>query len=350
MSKWISSARGARLAVAAAMTAVVFAGAPAQAVTINYVYDSSITSLANASTVESDLNSVAQYFDKTFATPVTVNIGVSWGSVGGQAIPSGDVSSSLDNLYGGFSYSQIKTDLTTTANGNPADTALVTAAAHLPASVPAGVSQFAVPSAEAKALGLIPGFLPGTDGYIGFNKSTAWDFNPANGVTANTYDFVEAAAHETEEVLGRISGLTSASPSFRTPFDLFRYGASGQMSFGYTSSAYFSVNGGATNFGAFNISGGGDRGDWAAGADAQSAYLKPGQGGGFSVADLTALDALGWGGSNVGDSQMMSPTLIAQSFMGASVPEPANWMLLIAGVGLLGAALRRRASSAVACR
>ena len=349
MSKWIRSARCARVAVGAALTVAAFAGAPAKAVTIKLNYDSSITSLSNAATIESDLNSVAQYFDTTLASPVTVNIGVSWGAVGGQVIPSSDVSSSVENLYGYFTYSQIKSDLTTAAKNNPLDTALVTAAAHLPASAPSGQGQYAITSADAKALGVIPGILPGTDGYIGFSKTAAWDFSPANGVTANTYDFEAAAAHEITEVLGRVSGLTSTSPSFRTPLDLYRYSAAGQLGWSYTSAAYFSVNGGVTNLGAFNNQGAGDRGDWAAGGDdAQSAYLHTGQADGLTTADLTALDALGWGGSNLGDTQLLTPTLMAQSFMGAAVPEPATWALMTLGVGLIGAALRRRRLLALA--
>jgi hypothetical protein len=330
--------------------AAAFVCAPAQAATIKFTYDSSVTSLSNAAQIESDLNTVAQYFDTTFSSPATVNIGVSWGVVHAQPIPAGDISSSMANLYGYYAYGQVRSDLVAAATANPADTALVAAAAHLPATAPSGVGQYAIPYAEAKALGLVAGFLPGTDGWIGFSKSVAWDFAPAGGISAGAYDFEAAAAHEIEEVLGRVSGLSSTSPTFRTPLDLLRYGAPGQLGFAYASPAYFSVDGGATNLGALNYQGGGDRGDWLSttSADAQSAYLRTGQAFGLTTADLTVLDALGWGGSNVGDTKMLSPTLMAQSFLGAGVPEPASWVLMLAGIGLVGAALRRRPSPAVA--
>ena len=347
----ISSRRGA--ASATLMAAFIAAGAQvpsAQAMSIKAVFDSSITKLSNASQIESAFNTVAADYASQFAGPATVYVGVSWGSVGGYALPSNAVGASIDPLYGYFTYAQIKSWLTASSASSPADTALATAVKNLPAAAPSGVTRYVLPSAEAKALGLISPSQTSFDGSIGFAGLTSgFDFNPNDGVTAGTYDFEAVAAHELDEVLGRISGLSSTSPTFRTPFDLFRYSAPGVLNDAYNSSAYFSIDGGKTHLGNFNNSAsGGDRADWltlATSSDIQDAFVSKGQRLNLTAADLTGLDVLGWGGSNLGDTGAGTPTAIAfhliQDPQGA-VPEPSIWALAVAGFALIGARLRRR--------
>ena len=167
-------------------------------------------------------------------------------------------------------------------------------------------------------------------------------------MAAGTYDFQAVAAHELDEVLGRISGLSSTSPSWRTPFDLFRYGSPGALSFAYNSPAYFSINGGKTNLGAFNYSSsGGDRGDWltlSSSTDIQDAFAYKGARYNLTAADLTGLDVLGWGGSNLGDTAASTPGAVAFRLVSGApgeVPEPAVWTVMILGFGMAGTALRR---------
>jgi len=340
---------GGRWAAAVLAVGLSLAAAPAQALIIHPVFDASITSRADAAAIESAFITVAQTYQAAFTNPATVNVGVSWGAVKGQALGVGTLGSSVDNMYGYFTYAQMKTYLTAVA-GKGADAALSTALQSLPTSI-SGLNQFAVASAEAKALGLISPTQSSKDGYIGFSSAVAFDFNPADGVTAGTYDFQVVAAHELDEVLGRITGLQSTAPSYRTVLDLFRYSAPGVLSFSYNAAAYLSIDGGKTRLGDFNNSAsGGDRGDWlqsTGGADIQSAFLTMGQGASLTAADLTALDILGWGGSNLGNTQMWSPTTIAKSFQGSPVPEPRAWALMVAGLGLLGGAIRRRRALAV---
>jgi hypothetical protein len=177
---------------------------------------------------------MANKFASQFTTGAQINVRVSWGSVGGYSLPYNAVGASRTSLYGYYNYSQVKSFLTTAAQKNPANTALATAVANLPATAPTGVSQYVIPSSEAKTLGLISPTQTSFDGSIGFAGSTSsYDFDPTNGVTAGTYDFQSVAAHELDEVLGHISGLYSTTPTYRTVFDLFRYNSPGVLSLGY---------------------------------------------------------------------------------------------------------------------
>jgi hypothetical protein len=333
---------GAALAAVAATAAA----SAAQAMTILPHYDTSITGLSNAGAVEAAFNAVAADYAKSFANPAKVNVNVSWGSVAGQALPSTAVGSSVDNLYGYFTYAQVKSYLSNFAAANPSDTALAAAVKAMPATAPAGPSKYLIPSSEAKALGLISATQSGVDGSIGFaGSSSGYDFNPADGITAGAFDFQAVAGHELAEVLGRIGGISSTSPTWRTPLDLFRYSKPGTIDYGYNDAAYFSVNGEVTSLKAFNNVGSGDRTDWASGTyDISNAFISPGHAYNLTAADLTALDVLGWGGSNLGDTAIAYPTKTAFYLVqpNAGVPEPMQWTLMIVGFGLTGAALRRR--------
>ena len=337
----------AALAIATAATAMA---APSRALTIIPNYDASITSLANASAIEAAFKAVAYDYSKSFTNPAKVYVNVSWGSVAGQAMPSSALGASVDNVYGYFTYAQIKADLATFSAANPADTALATAIKALPGAAPSGPSKYLVPSAEAKALGLISATQTSADGSIGFGGVTSsYDFNPTDGITAGTYDFQAVAAHELAEVLGRLGGISSLSPTWRSPYDLFRYKAPGALSYGYNDAAYFSINGGVTHLKDFNNStSGGDRTDWNSVTgvyDVSNAFLMKGRAHNLTNVDLTSLDVLGWGGANAGNAGVGTPTATTFSLIshpGYGVPEPSQWLLMTVGLGLTGAALRRR--------
>jgi hypothetical protein len=343
-------AAASRAAIARALlTVMTGAGlaAAAHAVVIHPVYDSSITSLSNATQIEAAFNAVANDYARSLAAPVTVNVGVSWGSVGGQALPSSAVGASIDNLYGYFTYSQVKGFLTSSAANNPTNTSLTTAVKYLPSTTPSGVSKYVVASSQAKALGLISGSQSSLDGSIGFAGSTSnYAFSPSS-VSSGKYDFSAVAAHELDEVLGRISGVDS-NGSYRTPFDLFCYGSAGNLSYSYNAASYFSIDGGKTALGHFNYSAsGGDRGDWATTSsttDVQDAFISPGQRKNLLAVDFTALDALGWGGSNLGNTATSTPDKIAFNLIRdpEGVPEPSSWLTMVAGFSLMGVCLRKR--------
>ena len=334
---------------------VVFAAAlgvvagPASALTIKPVFDSSITSRSNAGQIETAFRSVASIFDHALSSSATINIQVSWGRVGGSALPSGVIGASRDNLYSGLNFSQIRRYLTSSATRNPLDTSFAADVKTLPTTAPPGLNSYALPSAQAKALGLIAGNQTSYDGYIGFNSAASYDYSVTTAIRG-AYDFYAVAAHEIDEVLGRVTGLDDSTPSFRSVLDLYRYAAPGKMSFAYTSAAYLWLNKGSTNLGAFNVLGAGDRSDWKSGLkDAQLAYLPTGITAPFGSSDWKILDALGW---TQAKSVYLNGTTTTTAPGGVDyalgVPEPGAWTMILAGLAFGGAAVRcRRAAPAI---
>ena len=313
--------------------------------TIIPIYDSSITSRGNAAAIEAAFGAVASEFDHAYARNVTVKIGVSWGKVGGAPLPSGDIGASRMPLATGYTYADLVDFFKADAAANPTDTNMAILAARLPAKSPAGSLYYDMPYAEAQAVGVLPDKIAADSGYVGFSSSVAWDYSPSNGISPGTYDFEGVAAHEISEVLGRITGLYTSNPTYATPIDALRYSAPGVSSFSYSQSAYFSINGGRTNLGAFNASGGGDRTDWRAiTGDAQNAYFVTGVDYALSTADKTLLDVLGWGAAapsvRIGSSSPADAP--SGSGAGMAVPDPATWVLLLTGIGMVGGAVRSR--------
>ncbi len=325
--------------------AVLCCGTSANALVIDPIFDTSITSLANAATVEASVNAVVGQFEASFSTPVTVKIGVSWGRINGSALPSGDISASQSTLTGPFRYSDIVGAFQDDAAENPNDSNAVLAAANLPKLSPAGSLYYEMPYAQAQALGFLPASISPDSGYIGFSSTTKWDFDPTNGVGTGYYDFQGAVAHEISEVLGRVTGLVGTRPTYATMFDVLRYSAPHASSFSYNAAAYFSLNGGVTNLSWFNTTGTGDRSDVRSVAgDAQDAFVSTSTVYGLSTADLTALDVLGWGSwESLPNNAMVGDAGLSPISAGMSVPEPTTWMTMLLGLGLAGAVTRRSA-------
>ena len=128
-------------------------------------------------------------------------------------------------------------------------------------------------TANAKALGLLSGTASGSDANISFNNTLSWDFDPSDGITSGTYDFVGIAAHEIGHAMGFTSGvsiLDNNSPPVNGPFsdhqfvyvsplDMFRFsaqsidGAAGTIDWtADTRAKYFSIDQGLTNLGGFS--------------------------------------------------------------------------------------------------
>jgi len=75
---------------------------------INVTYDSSVSSAPASFT--STVNAVVQYFETEFVSPITINIDVGYGEVGGQSLGSGALGESITYLSS-YSYSQIRSAL-----------------------------------------------------------------------------------------------------------------------------------------------------------------------------------------------------------------------------------------------
>ncbi len=341
-----SGRRAVTFAAALLVTPMALAlNGPAEAMVINVNYDSSVGSAPAGFT--SAFQNAVSFFDTTFSNPITVNIGVGWGEVGGSTISAGALGESETYLAGYYSYSQVRNALISDARSS-ADKAAV---ATLAVADPTGGKRELMSTSEAKSLGLSS--YSGTDGFVGFDKSSSWTFNANNRQVGGAFDFIGVAEHEISEVLGRMSDLGTIGGTL-DPLDLFRYTGSGTRQLTAPSGSpcgYFSINGGASGVnggGNFNCGNGGDLGDWAlSGTDAFNAGAPPGIALPVSGTDLTELDVLGYNlsGQQTGTAQIAGGAAGVQTAQAATaVPEPSTLSLL--GAAMLGLVLARRGRSA----
>ena len=261
-------------------------------------------SVANAPPgFKADVIHAAQFYSSLYSgTKETVAIDVGWGEVGGITLGAGDLGESLTNGYL-TDYPTVTSVLgaqgfTFDASNEPVDGA------------------FFVPSAEAKALGLVNPYTTTPDGYIGFGTlaGTGYSWNTSAGNTAaNQFDLESVVEHEMSEVMGRI-GIEGSDPfGIGVPtysvLDLFNYSSPGTLELS-GNGGYFSLNDGVTALGTFNDANpyGGDIADWAsfssAGAshtiglppgeqDAYDAFGRPGNAG-LSLSDVLVDRTLGF--------------------------------------------------------
>lgn len=241
-------------------------------------------------------------------------------------------------------------------------------------------TQMVVNGATLKALGYT-GFSPvQRDAQVNFSSNFAFDFNPSDGITAGTFDFIGVAIHEIGHALGFVSGVdqydTGSAAGFNrdsaggsggfSTLDLFRYsadptdvapGTGAALDLAVGSAAYFSIDGGLTQFnGNSMFSTGRNHGDGQqashfkdlGGCTGQIGIMDPnfcfGQMGEVSATDLAAFDALGWNLkfdilANT-DYSVTSAQIYNQ--FAPSVPEPATWTMMLLGFGIIGGATRRR--------
>jgi len=312
---------GYGIAAAAAMTVAALAGsaAPAQAanLTINPIFDSSITTDPNAGIIQATINAAIAEYEAKYSDPITVNIRF-------QEMGSGLGQSST--FFATVAYSSYLTALT--ADAKTVDDAAALASLGVTVNNPVtGTGNINVKTANLRAVGINinpPGGNP--DGTIGLNTSIM-NLTRVGPQNSGFYDLKAVVQHEIDEVLGLGSAIGFSSNPF--PQDLFRYSAPGVRSFSTSGAitSYFSINGGTTNLISFNQSGAGDYGDWlTTGAPkVQDAFGTPGSQPNLGV-ELRNLDVIGYD-------------------LASTAPEPSSFALLFgaaAPAALLAARRRRR--------
>jgi hypothetical protein len=257
--------------------------------TINPVFDSTITSDPNGAAIENTILAAILNVESQFTDPITVTINF-----------KKDLSISLGQslvAYYFLPYNQfidaLRADAKTVDDLNAI--ALLPSASTNPVN---GSSLINVKAANLKAVGIVVN--PVLDGTVSVNTSIT---SPGSTGSTLQYSLLNVVAHEIDEVLGLGSSLPTEPQTTIFPQDLFRYDQLGARTFTTLSSAlaFFSINA-STFLAQFdNQNDGGDFGDWQSNPlpfgvspKVQDAFATPFSGDLPLTVELTALDVIGY--------------------------------------------------------
>ena len=250
---------------------------------IDFTYDTSVASAPAGFTTA--LAYAAGVLDSLIANPITVTIDIGWGEIKNTSFGGTTLAEGGDSPGADLTYSQLVADLTAHADNPAAQQELASLPANASSQLP---SVLFVTTTQEKAWGLIPANATGADGYVGFNSSDSYDFNPMNQNVAGDYGLIGIAEHEITHALARLAGNGA--------LDLVHYTAPGVLAPSGSGSGYFSLDGGVTNLDNFDVTTG-DPADWSSSSPAGDSFNEDAQigvGGTISTTDEKLLGALGF--------------------------------------------------------
>jgi hypothetical protein len=287
-----------RLSAALAVVALVSSAGRAQ-LTIVPTYDATITSNSNSAQIQTTINQAVAWYNTNLSTaqPTTVNI----------TFRADETINLGQSLTFNFDLDYVTFRANLAARATTANDTLALAGLPVQTNNPVNNTPFVrLTTAQGRALGINVNPPPGNpDSTISIKTSIT---NLQHGVVTNSanYDLYAVVSHEINEALGLGSrldqvnqGTASATTDSVKAMDLFRYDGAlnGTRSYavGTGVNAHFSLNG-TTSIVRFNQDPTGDFGDWHGinGPMVQNAFGTPGVSLDNGVAEITALDVMGY--------------------------------------------------------
>lgn len=284
------------------------------ALTINGNFSSSVTA-----DMKAGFQQAANYWSSILSDNITITIDVQTTDSPGIMLASG----------GSYYYTVDYTNYRSALTADRKSAADYTAVSHLPSgssisfstnstgnqtfytdnNASANNNSIYVVSPLMKALGFqMP--IDMSDGTLTYNSvlTSDADFDRSNGIDTNKYDFVGVTIHEIGHVLGFYSGADTVDLGFASDtsgllfaMDLFRYGSASELQVGVGGTPYFSIDGGATNLGAFSTGALHGDGSQASHWDEltpsigiMDPMVAPGELMNVTPLDLTAFDVIGY--------------------------------------------------------
>jgi len=273
----------------------------------------------NSTAARDARNAAAQLFTSAFSDDIHINITV-------DAVTDAKVLGESFPQWVSISYAEIYTRVNAYASTQN-DLIAVGPGGSVTASDPTnGSGKWSLTRAQAKALGYVPDDLS-DDGSTTFGTSESYTFT--GSIAAGTIDFVDVAAHEISEVMGR-AGLSGGNNSFSL-IDLFSFTGAGTRRLQGGAGNFFSIDNGSTLIKEFNDTFfGGDSRDWAGGTnDAFNANASFGVRSIVSAVDLQLMDVLGYGRINPLGSLVQTSgrvTFLRAHELGTGFGGPPNYL------------------------